>query len=140
MSELGLIGVEAKFSKKEEASLLRAVDRANDRSLSSAAFIVRKIAAKGIKGRKNKDIASPVGTPPFTHGGFIRRALRYHVDRPRDEALVGFQYSVIGDVAHTHEFGAVEEGRQYPERPTVRPALEAGLGLIAGQWQGSIGN
>ena len=118
----------------------RAVDKGAFTNLGHAAASIRKSAAKSIKQRKDKDKSSPVGTAPFTHGGFIRRALRFDVNKQKQEALIGFRFSVIGLVGRTHEFGEVEDGRDYPERPTLAPALEASIGRIAGQWQGSIGS
>lgn len=133
-----MIAAKGHFESKA-VDVRNAVKKAAFTNIGHAAASVRKAMVKGIRQRKNKDLASPPGTPVFTHGGLAKHAIRFHVDRQREEAVIGPRFSVIGTIMRTHEFGEVEDGRDYPERPTAAPALEASLGRIAGQWQGSIG-
>lgn len=118
----------------------RAAEKANFVNLGQAAGSIRKVAARSIRGRVDPRKSSPEGTAPFTHkGSFFRRALRFDVDKVKQEALIGFQFSKIGVIAAIHEFGETEEGRDYPVRPTIGPAFQERLGQIAGQWQHTIG-
>lgn len=120
--------------------VLRAADKGNYRNLGHAAASLRKASAASIE-RAPQGEASPAGRSPHTHrGSFFRRALRYFVDRQRQEALVGFQHSTIGDVGAVHEFGEERGGVDFPERPTLGPALGANAGRIGDQWAGSIGS
>ena len=130
------IAVEVK-TETRPSKVEKAAQKAAFTNFGHAAASIRKAAAKSIKSRKNKKTASPEGTAPFTHGGFIRRALRFDVNQTG--AVIGFQRSVIGLVAATHEHGLTEEGRDYPERPTIGPALEESLDRIHNDWRSSIG-
>ena len=123
--------------KNKQSDVDEAVEKAAFENLRHGVASMRKDAAKSIKGRRNKDIASPEGTPPFTHGGFIRRALRWVVGD--GWALMGFRHSVVEEVGATHEFGLTEDGRDYPERPTLGPALERAAVRFHRDWRASVG-
>lgn len=117
--------------------LLRATGLANFQNLQHAAASLRKDAVSTIKRRKGP---SRPGEPPHTHRRvFYKRAIAFDVDRQREDAVVGFRYSVIGDVGHAHEFGASRGEADYPERPTIGPALVRSAGRLGNQWKGTIG-
>ena len=117
--------------------VVEAKDRAAFRNLGHAAARIRKDAAGSVKKRKNKRKASPAGTPPFTHAGYAKQAIRFAADR--FSAVVGFRRSKIGLVAATHEHGLAEEGRKYPTRPTIGPALKRNINRFARDWRATIG-
>ncbi len=139
----GAIGVEARMVpgsvQAGTGRVEERVKRAKYNNMRHAAASIRKDAAGSIKQKKKKSTTSPAGGPPFQHeSGFFRRGLRYWVDRVREDALVGFLRSVVGHVAATHEHGKMEEGRQYPERAIVAPALERNIDRFARNWRASI--
>lgn len=114
----------------------KAVSRAAFRNLREAAFAIRGTAARSIKMRRGRKASKP-GDQPFTHkGAYYRRAIWYHADQ--DEALIGFRHSKIGRVGATHEHGLSEGGRDYPERPTMAPALRANVDRFHRRWRASI--
>lgn len=117
----------------------RAAARGNYRNLFHAAASLRKAAARSVE-KAPKGEASAPGEPPHTHrGAFLRRALRYFVDKQKQEALIGFQASKVEDVGAVHEFGEERGGVDFPERPTMLPALAENAARIGDQWRGSIG-
>lgn len=85
--------------------VLGAARRGSITSLSHAAGTLRKIARRSIRQRKK---AAPVGQPPHTRRGQLRRSILYDVDRPATSAVVGPSYNLIGRVGAAHEFGLEE--------------------------------
>ena len=115
--------------------LAKAVDDATFRNLGHAAATIRKDAAASIE---KVDGPSPEGQPIHTHrGAYARRALRYAVET--DFAVIGPRASMVGEAFAAHEFGEVFRGTDYPERPTMGPALERNLDRFASSWAGSVG-
>jgi hypothetical protein len=85
----------------------------------------------------------------------LRQSIAYKVE-PRDanlgpadtsmflrdvswRASVGPQFSVIGEIGNVHEFGGRYKGENYPARPFMAPALEAGIDFFAESFGGSLG-
>lgn len=130
-----MIAVKTKFTDNSKR-VLAAKDRGAYKSFSHAAASIRKDAAASVLKRKDKRKASQAGTPPFTHGGLARKAIWF--DATKEGAIIGFRKSVIGMVAATHEHGLTEEGRDYPARPTMAPALERNIERFHRDWQHSI--
>jgi len=112
------------------------VDKANFRSLGHAAASLRKAEVQSIE---TSDEPSEPGQPPHSRRGQLRRAIRFDVDRAKQEAVIGPRASIVGDAAAAHEFGEEFRGQDYPERPFAKPALEKSLGRLASNWAGSIG-
>lgn len=133
-----MIGIQARFtdtSKRVEA----AAEKANFRNLFHAAASVRKQTRESIE-RAPKNIASAAGSPPHTHRGqYLKRAVLFFVDAPRDEAIIGFSAARVGDVGAVHEFGERRGRAQYPKRPTLGPVLEHSASRLGDEWRGSIG-
>ena len=117
----------------------KAADAANFRNIFHAAATIRKRSRAAIE-RAPKGAASTPGTPPHTHrGAFLKRAVLFFVDKQRNEALIGFSGQLVGDVGAVHEFGQTRRGRDYPQRPTLGPVLDAEASRLGDQWRGSIG-
>lgn len=124
--------------ENRQSRVRQQTDKGVFRNLSHAAASIRKTAGASLLKRKGP---SQPGKPPHTHEGvYFRRALRYDVNKQKQDAVIGFQHSTVGISAAVHEHGEKRGRVQYPERPTIGPALVASIGRIAGQWQGSIGN
>lgn len=130
-----MIAAQTKFTDTSK-KVLAAKDKGAYNTFAHAAASIRRDATASIKKRKHKRKASPPGAPPFTHAGFIRKAIFF--DATKEEAIVGFRKSIIGLVAATHEHGLTEEGRKYPARPTMLPALERNIERFHRDWQHSI--
>ena len=138
MSSAIAISATTQFENKS-AKVVGKIKKAKYENLLHAARSMRKDAIASIKKRKDRDAASPAGTPVFTHTGLARISLRYDVDKSRDEAVMGFLHSKLGTIGETHEKGLVEDGRDYPERPTIGPTLERNVDRFAADWRASIG-
>lgn len=82
---------------------------------------------------------SAPGKPPYTRRGLFRRAVRFEADRQKQSAVIGFVASMVGESAKAHEFGGRYKGAEYPERPTMKPALERNIHRLGGQFKGIIG-
>lgn len=120
--------------------IVTAIQRAKEGSLRSAAFVIRDDAVRSIEYRKRNYPYSPPGTPPFSHNNpqWAKYAIRYFHDKKKDYAIVGWLLSKAGTIGHVHEFGGIEEGRKYPERPTIEPALQRGIEHFGDDWRGAI--
>jgi len=89
--------------------LMRLTEKARRRVLFRQGAYTRKAASRKIRRRKT-DVASPAGTPPYTHTGALKRAIRYGMTR--ESVLIGPTHSQIGRIGHTHEFGGVEKAKK----------------------------
>jgi hypothetical protein len=154
-----VIGANVKI-EPDHARLLAATERAKAGSLSSAAYLVRDTAIKSVRHskrvrgyfyRKDKDgktkrvtyyEPAPAGQPILAHRrgvGFFRAGLKYDVDKPNNEAVIGWLHSRFNKLMATHEHGETWKGTKYDERPTMAPALEANVEKFHRSWQSSIG-
>ena len=118
------------------ARVKAAADKAGYRNLGHAAASLRKTAALSIE---RSDEPSAPGEPPHTRRGQLPRAIRFDVDRTRQEAVIGPRASVVGEAGAAHEFGEEFRGTDYDERPYMGPALDVSLDRFASDWAGSIG-
>jgi hypothetical protein len=118
------------------ARVKAAADRAAFRNLGHAAASLRKAAIESIE---TSDEPSAPGQPPHTRSGHLPRAIRFDVDRAKQEAVIGPQASVVGESGAAHELGEEFHGQDFPERPYMFPALEDNLDRFASDWAGSIG-
>jgi len=137
-----MFGVKSKFVD-ESKSVNDAAAKGSFKSLGHAAASIGKSARKRVRTRR-AGVAAPAGKTPFTHkGAYFRRAIRYHVERAKDvakqDAVIGHRFSVVGEVGALHEFGEVQDGLDYPVRPTMGPALEEALPRLPSEWAGTIG-
>lgn len=134
-----MFGTQTKFvSNKPKVD--KAIKKAKFENLRHAVASMRIDAARSIRRRKDPDKSSPPGSPVFTHSGFAKQALRWFVDPNGSFAIMGFTFSKFGTLGETHEKGLTEEGRDYPERPTIEPALERGIVRFQNDWRASIGS
>jgi hypothetical protein len=117
-------------------NVAKAVDRASFRNVGHAAASVRKTAAASIE--KSAGPSQP-GRPPHTKKGRLKRAIRFHVDKQKQEAIVGPQASMVGEVGEALEFGKEFRGDQYEERPFMGPARDANTDRFGNSFKGSIG-
>jgi hypothetical protein len=117
-------------------SVLKAAEKARVRSLNHAAGSLRKRAIASITPSRE---AAPPGHPPHTRRGLFRRAIRYYVDPHGEFAVIGPDASVAGESGQAHEFGGTFRQREYPQRPFMRPAMEATLEKFGAEWAGAIG-
>ena len=119
------------------ARVQKAADQAGYRNLGHAAASLRKTAVASIE---RSDEPSDPGEPPHTRRGQLPRAIRFDVDRTKQEAVIGPRASVVGEAGAAHEFGEEFRGTDYDERPYMGPALDASLDRFASDWAGSIGD
>ena len=115
----------------------KAADTAGYRNLGHAAASLRKTAVASIE---RSDEPSDPGEPPHTRRGQLPRAIRFDVDRTKQEAVIGPRASVVGEAGAAHEFGEEFRGTDYDERPYMGPALDVSLDRFASDWAGSIGD
>lgn len=152
-----MIGVGFKvYSRPLLQRIRKRVDAAAYRNFQHAAASIRKTARQSItrgpadkrssakrdrntKTRitRSRHAASRPGTPVHTQRGRAKAAIWYAADK--HGARIGPRASVIGDAMEPHEFGGRYKGAEYPERPTMGPALVANLDRFANGWRGSIG-
>ncbi len=145
----------------DRAAVIRKLPPARLKYLKRAAALVRRIALNSIKRRgrsrkapKNrkgkafrrwlKEIRerpeSPPGSPPFTHSGLFkeRGTIVFGLDPDREGAVIGFLKGKVDDLAELHEFGGRRNGKQFPARPTMAPALEATEPRLPEFWRDAI--
>lgn len=153
-----MIATQTKF-ERDEARLLKAIQRAKEGSLSSAAYLVRQTAIKSIRhskqvrgyfrkrNKKGKVVLAtyyepaPPGQPILAHRkgvGFFRAGIRYAVDKPKEDAVAGWSYGRFRTSMKIHEEGGTEGGAQYDARPAMAPALAANVEKFHRDWRGSV--
>lgn len=130
-----MIGTMTQFQSRVK-EVEEAAEKAAFRNLGHAAASIRKDAVKSITRSKEP---SPEGGPIHTRKGQAKRAVRYAVDFEKEEALIGFQESKVGTAMAAHERGETYKDVDFPERPTMGPALERGAPRFAKDWAASIG-
>lgn len=127
-----------KFARELDRSLRKRIDDGLFRSISHAAAAIRSTARRLIT--RSKEPSQP-GEPVHTRRGKAKRsdAILYDADRHRDDAVIGFTHSVMDTAMGAHELGGEYKGGEFPERPTMGPALDANLVRFADEFKGSIG-
>ncbi|MCI0361639.1 MAG: hypothetical protein L0211_24410 [Planctomycetaceae bacterium] len=113
-----------------------AADRAAFRNLGHAAASISKTAKASIE---RSDEPSDPGQPPHSRRAQLPRAIRFDVDKGKQEAVIGPRASIVGESGAAHELGEVFHGQDFDERPFMLPALEDNLDRFASDWAGSIG-
>jgi len=91
------------------------------RGLGHFAAYVRTAARSLIRRRKGP---SKAGSPPHTHGGRLKQAVLYFVDRGRQEAIVGPSHRIVGIAGAEQEHGGRYREETFEARPFMAPALE----------------
>ena len=122
-------------SRFQPQALRQRARKGNFEALGHAAAAIRLSARRSIRRRKS---ASSPGTPPSTRQGQLRRGIRYHVDRQRQQAVIGPTASSVGRSATAHEYGGRYRGQIFIKRPFMNPALEANRNRLPKHWQGSV--
>lgn len=123
---------------RENPAFRAAVHRGLVRSLYRAAGYVRTVARRSIRRRSKSGKPAPLGKPPKSPTGDLKRAILFYVDRERTTAIVGPDAQQVGDVGAAHEFGGRYKGQHYPRRPFMSPALRQSLHVIPQQFRGLL--
>lgn len=115
----------------------KAASKANFANISHAARSINKDAKASIK---SSEEPSAPGSPPNTRGRiWLRRAIRYAVDKENNVAVIGPLESMVGESAVAHELGGMYRGEDFDKRPFMGPALERATPRLAETWRGTIG-
>lgn len=94
----------------ETERVKRAAGRAVIKTHQQAGAMIYRIARNSIQRRKNKNLHSPPGSPPFTHTGALKKSIRFAATN--DNVVAGPTRSGIGLVANLHEFGGRPRNRK----------------------------
>ena len=120
----------------------KAAEKGAYKSFMHAAASIRKEAIKSIRnksrsgGGKPGPVGGPVRTKSGRGGGMARRSLLYSANK--DGAVIGFVASRMDQAMEVHEHGGIRGGVQFPERPTMQPALQRNLARFHREWEGAI--
>ena len=119
------------------AVLKKRAEQGSFRSLGHAAASIRATARRlVVRSRK----AAPPGESAHTRGrGKRGDAILFAVDRDREVAVIGFTHAVFGEAMSAHEHGGAYMGDDFPQRPTMGPALDVNIVRFADEFRGSIG-
>ena len=131
-----MFGLGFQFENKT-GRVTEAAGKANFRNLGHAAATIRKTAAASIA---RSDEPAAAGSPPHTRQGLLPRSIRFAQDKAKEEAVIGPEFSKVGEAGAAHEHGGEFRGEEFPEREFMNPALEENLGRFASEWAGSIGD
>jgi hypothetical protein len=133
-----MISFDVKIERERTRALQRLAEKGVFRSLGNTAAAIRSTARRLIT--RSREPAAE-GEPVHTRLGQAKRpdAVLFHVDRDKGTAVIGFTHAVMGDAMGAHEHGEEYLGAQYPERPTMEPAMKANLVRFADEFEGSIG-
>ena len=133
-----MIGVEVKFSAKQQQKILQATEKAKQGKLTAGGFLISTYAKESVKQRKDPKTSASPGQPSYQHNRGYRAAIAYVYTHSPQDVLIGFRYSMAGVTPGIHEHGLMQNGRDYPERPTMLPALERNIERFHKDWRSSI--
>lgn len=148
MLEIGIEQAKAAFFDTEK--VLKAMDRAERKSLSKDGAFIRRRARSSI--RKRNAVSAP-GQPPSDHGGALKRFLLFSYDFAARSVVIGptlwgpsrqtpraAQALESGGTVATMNHQGKPVRRLYRPRPFMGPALQAEMaaGTIADQFRGSL--
>ncbi|MCI0335711.1 MAG: hypothetical protein L0228_21095 [Planctomycetes bacterium] len=122
-------------TKFEKQKVLVKAKKANITNLGHAGAALRLAARRSIRTRQK---SSPVGTPPHSRRGQLRRAIAYSVDKPRGVVVIGPERDAVGTSGSAHEFGGRYRRERYPKRPYMGPALEKLQDRLPDFWANSV--
>lgn len=129
-----MVGVKVKT--KDETKKVRAKARqGNFKTLGHAGAAIRLVARRSIRRRKS---ASPIGTPPSTRRGQLKRAIAFAVEKQKGLVVIGPEREVVGESGKAHEFGGRYRREQYEKRSFMGPALEKVKDRLPPLWAGSV--
>ena len=129
-----MVGVSVK-TKDNMRQLAAKAKQGTFNSLGHAGAAIRLTARRGIRRRKS---ASPVGTPPSTRRGQLKRAIAFAVVKQEQLVVIGPEFDVVGESGKAHEFGGVFRREHYDKRPFMGPALEKVKDRLPALWAGSV--
>jgi hypothetical protein len=137
----------------------RALKKGSFNSLGQAAGTIRRIAMNSIKQSPKKEPA-PVGKPPRTRFGQLKKSIRFIVDKEKSTVVVGPGRSAIALVGAVHEHGRKVQGKPlvhvakvdgvivrtveergplvYPQRSFMAPAFEKVRDRLPKFWADSL--
>ena len=129
-----MIGVRVR-SRFNGRHVRRRVRSANITNLAHAGAALRLIARRSIR---RSPSPSPVGSPPHTRRGQIKRAILYKLEKADQRVVIGPAQETLGDSAMAHEFGGRFRGERYRARPFMGPALQTIRPRLPAFWQNSV--
>jgi hypothetical protein len=129
-----MIAMKAK-TKFDKSKVLVKAKKANITNLGHAGAALRLAARRSIRTRQKP---SPVGTPPHSRRGQLRRAIAYSVDKARGLVVIGPERDAVGKSGSAHEFGGRYRRERYPKRPYMGPALEKIQDRLPDFWANSV--
>lgn len=143
---LGLSLKTAKGNFFDRAKVIAAMDAAARRVLSRFGAFVRQRAKTSIRKRKG---VSPVGGPPYSHVGLLRKFILFAYDSGSKSVVIGpTLLTPTSDAPSLLEYGgrrrvlAPGTGRpasqRYRARPYMRPAFEQEKSRLPDLWKNSI--
>jgi hypothetical protein len=122
-------------TKFDKQKILVKAKKANITNLGHAGAALRLTARRSIRTRQKP---SPVGTPPHSRRGQLRRAIAYWVDKQRQVVVIGPERDAVGTSGSAHEFGGRYRRERYPKRPYMGPALEKLQDRLPDFWANSV--
>lgn len=88
---------------------------------------------------KTRRQASKPGEPPLTsQQRQLKRAILFDVEKDKLDAVVGPTFPKLATIGKIHEFGGTFNGRRYPKRAFMRPALLKASPRLSRFWANSI--
>jgi hypothetical protein len=124
-----MLGIRAR-TRDETHKVKRKAKRANIESLGHAGAALRLAAKRSILKRKRP---SRPGQPPHTQSLYLRRSIKYAVDKQRQLVVIGPDAAVIGEIGAVHEHG-------WPQQPrSTRGKSERELLASGTNWKLKVG-
>lgn len=101
--------------------------------------VVLEAIAKAREVRRNNRPRSAPGKPPFTgNGRLMRRSILFEVAPEGDDVIIGTTAATFDQIGKRHEFGGTFEGKKFPKRPFMRPALDEVKSRLPRMWARSV--
>jgi hypothetical protein len=132
-----MIGARVTLATFDTRQVTRAAERAERQATFRGAAYVRSVARRSLGRPTKKRTPAPVGRPPRSQSGRLRRGIAFAVEG-RGRAVIGAKASRLGKSGRAHEIGGRYKRRKYDRRPFMVPALERSTERVRELWRGSI--
>lgn len=100
--------------------------------------VVSSVRASDAAKRRRRPTSLP-GSQPFTgRGRALRKAIRFEVSPQKDDVVVGTDAALFDQIGERHEKGGTFDGKKFPKRAFMLPALLKVRTKLPRLWANSI--
>ena len=100
--------------------------------------VIQALMASSLAARERRETSIPGAVPLTSPQRQLSKAIEFQVSDQRDNVAVGATREAMDLIAKRHEQGGVFEGKRYPKRQFMKPALDKARPRIPQFWARSF--